>query len=178
LKAELVKQKLMLPDEKYDGLQVAYDKVCEANDAIFDIDVRRNPENFFSLMYQNGLMHGLEDVMASKKSGRFSDAHYWSRVKNSYRILQKRYSKKRNYKEVAYIEGFINGLLYFIFSDEDRLTLPLYFLFGCRPITTLQEYKELAKQAQYRHKSSYRFAEMMARDVRTEGVSFRHTPFL
>ena len=75
LKAQLVKKKLMLPDERYSGLRTAYDTVFEAQNNIFPIDPRSHPENIYSLVYQDGLMHGLEDVIGSRKSGRFSDEH-------------------------------------------------------------------------------------------------------
>lgn len=178
LKAELVKQQLMLPDERYIGLRAAYLEVGKAHDEIFGIDLRSHPENLFSLVYQDGLMHGLEDVMGNRKSGRFSDGHKLMHMIESYEILRKRYLAAGNYKEVAYIEGFINGLLCFLSSEKRTPKLPLYYLFGCGDITTLREYKRLAKHAPSLHKSSYSLAAKMASYIHTKGVSFHHKPFL
>ncbi len=178
LKEELVKQKLMLPDEMYDGLHTVYYEVSKAQDGIYRIDVRAHPENFYSLVYQDGMMHGLEDVMGNRKSGRFSHPHTILHMMRSYEILRTKYSAKRNYKEVAYIDGFINGLMCLLSSDEQRARVPLYYLFGCEDITNLQDYIRLAKNARSLHKSAYSFAEKMTRYVPSGDVSFHHRPFL
>jgi NAD-dependent SIR2 family protein deacetylase len=178
LKAELVRQKLMLPDERYHGLLGAYYQVAEAQNKIYGIDVRSHPENIFSLVYQDGLMHGLEDVMGSKKSGYLSDGHKLGHMIQSYQILQKRYLAARNYWEVAYVEGFMNGLVYFLSSNKRTPKLPLCYLFGCGDITNLRDYTRLARNARSQHKSAYSFAERIASVVHTESVSFHHSPFL
>jgi NAD-dependent SIR2 family protein deacetylase len=179
LKAHLVKNKLMLPDERYRGLETAYERVFEAQDNIFGIDPRSHPENIYSLVYQDGLMHGLEDVKGSRKSGRFSDGHRLMHMIESYELLRKRYLHAGNYWEVAYIEGFLNGLLYFLSSNKKTPKLPLYYLFGCGDITNLRDYRKLAKHARRLHKSAYSFAaRLVASRIHTEGVSFHHAPFL
>jgi len=181
LKAQLVKKKLMLPDERYNGLEKAYERVFEAQNNIFRIDPRRHPENIYSLVYQDGLMHGLEDVIGSRKSGRFSDGHMLMLMHmiQSYEFLRKRYLHAGNYWEVAYIEGFRNGLLYFLSSDKKTPKLPLYYLFGCGDITNLRDYRKLAKRARNLHKSAYSFVSRLAASrIHTKGVSFHHAPFL
>lgn len=90
LKAQLVKKKLMLPDERYTGLETTLERVFEAQNNIFGIDPRSHPENIYSLVYQDGLMHGLEDVKGSRKSGRFSDGHRLMHMIESYELLRKR----------------------------------------------------------------------------------------
>jgi hypothetical protein len=179
LKAQLVKKKLMLPDERYSGLRTAYDTVFEAQNNIFPIDPRSHPENIYSLVYQDGLMHGLEDVIGSRKSGRFSDEHTLMHMIRSYELLRKRYLHAGDYWNVVYIEGFLNGLLYFLSSDKKTPKLPLYYLFGCGDITNLRDYWKLAKHARNLHKSAHSFAaRLVASRIHTEGGSFHHAPFL
>jgi hypothetical protein len=179
LKAHLVKEKLMLPDERYSGLETTYESVFEAQNNIFGIDPRSHPENVYSLVYQDGLMHGLEDVMGSRKSGRFSDGHRLMHMIRSYDFLRKGYLHAGNYWEVAYIEGFLGGLLYFLSSYRKTPKLPLYYLFGCRDITNLRDYRKLAKHARNLHKGAYSFAaRLVTEGIHTAGVSFHHPPFL
>jgi NAD-dependent SIR2 family protein deacetylase len=179
LKAQLVKKDLMLPDERYSGLRTAYDRVFEAQNSIFGIDLHSHPENVYSLVYQDGLMHGLEDVMGSKKSGRFSDIHRLMHMIESYESLRKKYLRVGNYWDAAYVEGFLNGLTYFLSSKRKIPRLPLYYLFGCGDITSLRDYRKLARRARDLHKSAYLFAQrQVARRIHTKGVSVHHAPFL
>ena len=178
LKEELVGQKLMLPDVMFDGLQTVYYRVSKAQDKIYGIDLRVHPENFYSLVYQDGMMHGLEDVMGSRKSGRFSHPHTIFHLMKSYEFRRTMYSAKHNYKEVAYIDGFLAGLMCLISSDEQRARVPLFYLFGCGDITSLEDYTRLAKGSHSLHKSAYSYAEKMAKYVPSGNVSFHHKPFL
>jgi NAD-dependent SIR2 family protein deacetylase len=179
LKAQLVKRKLMLPDERYRGLETAYENVTEAHHNILGIDARCHPENIYALVYQDGLMHGLEDVIGSEKSGRFSDGHMLMQMIRTYELLKKKYLAAGNYWEVAYIEGFMNGLVYLLSSNKKTPKLPLYYLFGTGDITNLRDYRKLARHARNLHKSAYSFAvRVVANRIHTEGVSLHHTPFL
>ena len=179
LKTQLVKKKFMLPDERYSGLETAYERVYKARRSTLGIDSRGHPENIFSLVYQDGLMHGLEDVIGSKKSGRFSNKCTLMQMIRTYERWQKEYLAARNYWEVAYIEGFMNGLLYFLSSDKKDPKLPLYYLFGTGDITDFRDYRELAKNARTLHKSAYSLAaRVVAKRIHTAGISLHHIPFL
>jgi hypothetical protein len=97
----------------------------------------------------------------------------------SYAKTQKQFLDAKRYGDVAYLEGYRNGLLYFAFDDKQRASLPMYYLFGCKKgIKDFKTYRKLAKNADKLDESAYAIAKKIAAQIHEEGVEFHHTPFL
>lgn len=106
------------------------------------------------------------------------DEHHLSRVIDRYKELSKEFLDHGRYFDVAYIEGYRNGLLYLAFTDEDRRKLPLYWLFGCKEeIGDITRYTQLAKRARKLHKRAYNLARTVADHIGPQEDCY-HIPFL
>jgi NAD-dependent SIR2 family protein deacetylase len=179
LKEALVNSKLMIPDERFDGIQKALTRVYEEHLKPCSLDVHSHPETIFTMYYQDGLIHAFEHIIGTKNSGKLSDEQYVSHLIHSYEKTQKDFLDAKRYGDVAYIEGYKNGLLYFVFDDKERAGLPMYYLFGCKEeIKDFKRYKKLAKNANRLDESAYALAKEIAAQIHEEGVDFHHTPFL
>jgi hypothetical protein len=111
-------------------------------------------------------------------SGVFSDEHHLSQMIHRYEGLSKEFLDHKGYADVAYIEGYRNGLLYLAFTDEDRRNLPMYWLFGCKEeIRDFGRYTQLAKSARKLHRRAYDLARMAADHIGPQ-EAFHHIPFL
>jgi len=181
LKQQLIKRKMMLPDQRFDRIQEALDRLFYAHSGLIKrIDYQSNPEVIFCIAYQYGLKHAFEDISSTKKSGRFSDPGYVHAIIHSYEIIAKRLRQARRYHDLAYIEGFLNGIACLLADDTTMRELPLYFLFGHGDIKTLKEYRKLSKRAEELHKSSYVYAKGVVQKLglKKGDIIFSHTPFL
>jgi hypothetical protein len=140
-------------------------------------ELAQNPDVVYSLFYQDGLTHCLERMLALRSTGNYSDACRVVAMADTYDRLRKARLKSRCYHDVAYIDGFRNGLL-FILGERDQDEIPLYYVFGARqqPMC-FDEYRRLRRTADNLHKTAYRFAERLVAGY-SPGLIAHHTPFL
>jgi hypothetical protein len=181
LKQQLIKRKMMLPDQRFDEIETALDRLTLAHFRLTKrINYQSNPEVIFCIAYQVGVRHAFEDISETKKSGRFSDPNYVRAMIHSYDKTAQRLRQARRYHDLAYVEGFLNGIAYLLADDTTRRELPLYLLFGHEGIKTLKEYRELSKRAEKLHKSAYVYAKRVVQrqGLKKGDIVFGHTPFL
>lgn len=179
LKGALVNDKLMIPDERFDGIRTALIRVNEEHLKSTSLELRSHPEAIFPIAYQDGLSHAFEHILGRRNSGNLSNEQYVSRLIDLYEKTQKDFLDAKRYFDVAYIEGYRNGLLYFVFDDKQRSSLPMYYLFGCKEkIRDFEQYTKLAVNAYKLDESAYALARKTADRVHEEGVELHHVPFL
>lgn len=177
LKDHLISQKEMLPDKIFDGISQIHYEILLKHNQLYDIfNCKKNPEVLFTGSYQDGLLHAFERIMTRMITGEYSNEQKIFRIIMNYEQIRKQRLKMKKYHDVAYIDGYINGLYYLIANDSQRKNLPIYYLFGIKKsIKTLKEYKNLCKSASTLHKSSYNFAKKL---TVSEDLVIHHTPFL
>jgi phosphoglycolate phosphatase-like HAD superfamily hydrolase len=178
-KGALVNRKLMIPNERFDGIRTALTKVNEEHIKLCSLDIRTHPEAIFPIAYQDGLAHAFEHILARKNSGHFSYEPNVSHMIHLYEKMQKEFSDADRYGDVVYVEGYRNGLLYFVFDDKQRSGLPMYYLLGCKEeIRDFEQYAKLAMNAYKLHEKAYVFARKTADLIQEEGMELHHVPFL
>jgi len=175
-KKKLIEEKMMLPDQKYDGILEALLKVGIEHDKTSTLFVEKHPDSIYSLCYQDGLQHAFERILATKSSGEYSCVHRVVNLIESYEDLIKERLHERRYPDVAYLYGYQYGLMYLLFDEEGRQSIPMYFLFGCEDITNFDQYIKLEKNADKMHKTAHKFAEKIASRI-SKDLVYHHPPF-
>ncbi len=182
LKNILIDESLIIPDEILESVRLMLYKVQEEHGLLSAaFNIKEYPDVIFSLCYQDGLTHAFERIMARRNTGEYSDPYSISRIIDSYIEWKSQKLKKKLYHDVAYLEGYINGLTYLLIDDESRFEIPLYFLFGYNyDILTLDEYKKVVEDNRILHKASNRQAQKIVSSITNESgeIVFHHTPFL
>lgn len=176
LKKKLVKDKLMLPDQQYNGIDKILTDVYIEHEKISKLSLTKHPDSLYSLLYQDGLQHAFERLLTTKKSGQNSCAQKMINIIESYDVLIKERLHEGNYPDVAYFTGYQAGLVYFLLDKKGRRSMPMYFLFGCGDIMNFEQYIKLEKDAARLHKSAHKMAEKITSTV-SEGLVFHHKPF-
>lgn len=179
IKSHLVESDILLPDDRFIGIYKGLSKVREAHNKLGkSFDITKNPEIIYTLSYQDGLIHAFERILAMKNTGEYSFKS------NIYGIIQLYEYKlddkmdKKNFGDVAYIEGYLNGLLYLYADDSMRDNLPLFYLFGYESeIQTFEEYKKLHKDTQINQKEAFEYVSKLAKKL-DKGYVFHHPPFV
>jgi hypothetical protein len=80
--------------------------------------------------------------------------------------------------DVAYIEGYINGMLFLLLDDKERRLLPFYFIYGqSDQPRTFREYSSMLKRVRH-HKAALREAERVVKKRLGPDDVLHHTPFI
>ncbi len=179
LKSHLAAEGLMIPDDRFEGVYVAWTKVRTEHEVLHDaFSYKKNPELLHCASYQDGLMDAFGRIIQRKNTGEYSCPDQVINLIHKYLQIrgEKRSSKK--YTDVAYVEGYINGLQFLIADDKQRTLLPFYFVFGHKgELATFNQYKRVCKQAKNLHRAAYVSAVKTTQRL-GDGAVFHHTPFL
>lgn len=181
LKAKLVTDEHMIADERYDRVPMFYRRVLQSHTNVAELSLLKYPDLIYCLAYQDGLKHALMRIMTLRKSGYYSHKCNVARTIASY-SKQVRVEKVRagEYETAAYVDGYINGLLYFMMDDRGRSACPIYYVFGCRDdLRSYAEFRRVLKDASRLHRAAHLRA---VREVKTskikEGMVFHHPPVI
>lgn len=181
LKELLIKENLIISDDTLYMASGYLEFINGIRKKIAELDLRNNPEVIYSLSYLDGLIHALERVETRHKTGEYSDPCNIIHVAQSYLEEKKVNLKKKRYFDVAYIDGYVNGLMFLIdveeLEDIKDKTAPFY-LFGYRDkINNFEEYLNLINNGKGYHKNARKLAEKIVTDI-VQGITVHHTPFL
>ncbi len=171
----------MLADEIFEKVSCELTTVLDAHLRLWDeFDITEAPDIIYSSSYQDGLIHAFERVISLNNSGYYSHRCNITASLRGYDKLRKTKLKAKKYIDVAYIDGYMNGLLYLVVEQEKREGLPLYYVFGAKEqMRTPDEFAELRKHAFHQHKSAYRHAAHVVQNKNySKGMIVHHTPFL
>ncbi len=181
LKEHLVAQEEMLPDTVFKGIREAYGRVIASHGFVSSIDLRKYPTAILTLNYQDGLMHALSRILARRSTGEYSNVHNIHRRLDSYETIRRQHVRKKGYEEIAYIDGYLSGLIFFVGDSPTRRALPILYVFGAaeHPYTR-EEYGKLLKKAESMHRNAYRVCRQIVEntDLKVPGVVVHHPPFL
>ena len=183
VKAHAVAQGHLLDDGIFDSaLELLY-RVHQEHELLHNrVKVSEFPEVIFAASYQDGLMHALERAMQMKGSGRYSHRCEVAGVAKAYLEWQKKKRKRGLYEDVAYIEGYVNGLTYLLMAKDEResINVPMYFLFGGKgEISGIDEFVKQLTAKPIPHKAAHKRAkDRLNQLVDPSSVEFHHPPWL
>jgi len=120
-------------------------------------------------------------ILARRNSGEYSNAHHLHHRLHSYEIIRKQQAKKKAYEEIAYVDGYLNGLFFLVADRTTRRELPVFYVFGAdeHPVTK-DEYRKALKKAESIHRSAYRACRRIVQNtnLKVSGVVVHYPPFL
>jgi NAD-dependent SIR2 family protein deacetylase len=181
LKKHLIQENLIVPDDKFSDILPVLLKVKEEHNILSNsFNLKESPELIYPLCYQDGLMHSFERILSMRHTGEYSNPDKVKEIIHNYDDHFKPEKLVRGlFHDVAYIEGYVNGLVYFLSEEKYREVLPFYFLMGCeKELKNIEEYTEASKEAEALHPSAYEFAKKITQTIRENDSVYHHTPFL
>jgi hypothetical protein len=179
LKKRLVADKHMIADQRYDGIWPFYARVLQAHTRVSAISFRKNPDIMYCLAYQDGLKHALARIMTFRKTGQYSHACVCANTIRSYsEKVRSEKLRAHAYPTVAYVDGYVNGLMYFVLNDAHRRACALYYVFGCRyELRSFADFKAALRDSARFHKAAHDLAvQFVKRGKIAEGMQFHHPP--
>lgn len=183
IKAHAVARGLMLEDSLFDAAADLLEDVREEHYRLSnDVKIDETPLAIHAGSYQDGMLHALERALNLRGTGQYSDPCRVHRVLRSYEDWQKRKRRTGAYEDVAYVDGYINVLVYLLMTDAERqqVEIPLYLIFGVdKDVFTLEGFLELIARYPDAHKAALKRAQKYVRRLQypAEAV-FHHPPWL
>lgn len=183
VKEHFVYNRVMLPDTIYSEAEALLLIVIEQHDLIYDnFNCSDYPQIIIAASYQDGLIHALERAISLRGSGEYSQPWKIRAAFKPYQKWQKEKLKAKKYEDVAYIEGYLNGLTFLLLDEKEKAEIefpPLYFAFGTDALYTIDDYKSVINELPKLHKASYlRAKKMVDRLSSSNGMVFHHPAWL
>ncbi|PCJ39094.1 MAG: hypothetical protein COA81_11045 [Alphaproteobacteria bacterium] len=170
-----------LSDTIYDAAAYMLRKVYRAHDELHKTyNGQDNPEVIICAFYQDGLCHGLERVLAMKKTGHYSHSCAVGQKIAIYENYRQKYLKHKIYEHVAYIDGYINALKFVASNANVNLVdcFPLFYAFGAKyDLVTFDDYAAIDGNIPSMHKAAYKRAKQIASKDDNDMV-MHHPPWL
>jgi hypothetical protein len=169
-----------LPDARLDAIPAALLHAQVEHGRLDDaFDVATNPQVIYCSAYQDGLMHAFGRILSRLSSGEYSHKCEVARKLGKYNSIRADNLRAGRHLDVAYIDGYMNGLVYLLADDDARAHLPFYFVYGItdQPVNITQ-YKKALRTSANRHKGARGLAERIVREKLGPGDVVHHTPFL
>lgn len=171
----------LVPQDRFDDLPFFRQIFREVHHQMLDQqEMRDHPELLFAASYQDGLMDALDHATANRHRGDYHHRCYVESMVESYARIQEDRLESGRLEDVAYIEGYINGLTFVIADDDTRKSVPLFLVFGAdEDPKTLEEFIALTRNGNAARLDADALAYAKTIVERLEpGVIFHHTPFL
>lgn len=183
IKSHAIAQGIMLSDQIYLSACDLLDKVMDEHHALHkSFRASRNPEIIYAASYQDGLMHALQRAINLRGTGEYSDRGRLNNLLHNYVEIQREKRRREIYEDVAYIEGYINGLALLLCEDSAKCVseVPLYFAFGINEeMFSIRDYKKHAAHIPSAHKKSFARAQRFVRERGVgDDIEFHHPAWL
>ena len=168
-----------LPDERFEGVFPALAHSSREHERLFDkYRARDKPEIVYAASYQDGLKHAFERILAMMHTGEYSHRCELVKKLQGYEKIKTDNVRRRRYLDVAYIEGYMNGLFFLLMDDKERKQLPHYFIYGqSDQPRTFARYKSILKRTRH-HKAALREAVRVVKKRLGPKDVIHHTPFI
>jgi hypothetical protein len=130
-----------------------------------------DPEILYCASYQDGLMHALQRVQNLRSTGEYSHLCDVQEKLRGYQHWRTEKLKVKKYEDVAYIDGYMNGLLFVALQkDGEGLLPPLYYLYARQPweiedFATFSKALRRLKRHKLHHKGAHAHALKSAKTM-------------
>lgn len=169
-----------LPDQRFESIPRILAIVRFEHERLYNsFSLKKKPEIIYAAAYQDGLIHAFERIIDLQKTGQYSHKCHVIQLMRNYEKIRKDNIHRKSYVDVAYIDGYTNGLMYLICEDKERKYMPLYYIYGAKdqPMS-FTKYKATLRSIGAAHKSSLVLAQkIVAKEVGGSDV-LHHTPFI
>lgn len=183
LRVEAEKTGHHLPEERLGLVALLRRLRIDCHQWLYDrYDFTKYPQVLYCAFYQDGLQHGVEQIFNCRKTGKSTHLCEAIKVIRTYGDLRKEKVSKRQYENVAYIDGYINAFkfLFSLCEPREAVLPPLFYVYGGKTQPrNCKEYASAMKKAPALHGSAHRAAERnAARYKNRPRVSPHHPPKL
>ena len=180
LKLHLADTHCQIPDTAYDEVANELDRITDVHHELFDrFPMQRYPQTVILACYQDGVIHALRRIIDMRGAGEYSDECRVKRMIQNYEEIISDYRKKRRYEDIAYFQGYQNGLIFLLLSKERESFewIPDYYFPGIDEFDSEDLETDMAMLPET-HKSAFKRCQRIVREFpESEEIVFQRLPF-
>lgn len=161
LKHILVNENFMIDDLQAVIFEILLDQVLHAQEALMEsIDIQSHPEIIYSAYYLEGMNHACQFMLNKMKKGQVNCLSGLLQLIDNYRITYRSDKmKQKNYFDVSYIDGYVQGLILPLLDFNIDPKPSLAYLYGYKnDIKNIKQLKGILKNQRVIHKGAHKKA--------------------
>lgn len=135
-------KKVLIPKRDFEDVYEFYRSLEDIHYSLSEvISSTIFPGIVYTYIYQDGLLDSLERFKAREKSGEYYQPGYVLNCIDEYEKIIAKLNNNSMFFDVAYYEGYLNGLIYLIADSKLRNEMPVYYLPECGfSINSMEEF--------------------------------------
>ncbi len=179
LRKHLENKKNIFSEDSIDSLYYVEDLRHTAHKLVSDHLIKvKSSSLIYCLFYQDGVQHAIDCLKFKSKSGETYDPYYlFNQVETHKSEIRKNLSKSRNYADLAYVDGYIQGLMIPIIYKDPK-DFPFFYLFGIGPMDSVKEFKKAINQKIIYHKDAEKYGQRYFKEYFNADIVMHHKPFI
>jgi len=183
LKNRLIEKKVLIDD----SIDLYSELILEEIEYIHykvmsKLKIYKYPNILYTYAYQDGVLDALYRFIKLKCTGDYYNKNNYSGWLNTYYEARKEKVRSKKYQDVAYIDGYTNGLGIFLVDNIEELKyFPFYYIYGMKKdIKDFNEYKSIIKSKKIFHKGAYdnEIKLILKMKIDENNYIYQHTPYL
>jgi len=147
-----------------------------------ELKISEYPNVLYAYAYQDGVLDALHRFRKLKCTGDYYNKNNYSGWLSIYYEARKEKIHSKKYQDVAYIDGYTNGLGIFLMDNIEILQyFPCYYIYGLKKdIRDFNEYKSIIKSKKIFHKGSYNNEVKLISKMKIDkgNYIYHHAPYL
>jgi len=145
-----------------------------------EVKILEQPEVIYCLSYQDGVIHAFERFLHHVSYGESLCKNYIHSVIMRHENLVREKEKSKQWFDVAYLMGYVNGNIFVMAPIEVQECFPRYLDLGLKnEMHTLDEYKQSLSITKGRKKTISNYASrLVSKRIPDKSLVIQHTPFL
>jgi len=129
----MIEENLIIDDIIYDNIHTLRSVVTRLHhEEMRKFDIKKNLNVLYSYSYQDGIIDSLNRAIIKRGTGHYLCPTYLKKQITFYNDLKRDKLKIKKYWDVAYIEGYINGLCLFLLPVKASFHIPLFYIYGLK----------------------------------------------
>jgi hypothetical protein len=182
IKEHLEGIRALIPTKNIDFVYMIKSLLHEVHILTADLLLLQKQSNLiYCTMYQDGMIHALDYLKFHSRSGTtFNPSKMVSDIKYYSTTLRKEKLRSKRYSDVAYIDGYVEGLKTIFSSGENIKEFPFWYLYGVGPIADQEFFIKSIDKKQIFNKQADIYARKHFAQSFVVGseIVFQHQPFL
>lgn len=182
LKNKLIEEKVLMDDSIDLYAELILEVISNIHDCnMTELKISEYPNVLYTYAYQDGVLDALYRFKTLKCTGDYYNKCNYCKWLYTYNKVRKEKVRIKKYEDVAYIDGYTNGLGIFLIDNIEELKLfPYYYIYGLKKgIKKFGEYKSIIKSNKIFHKSAYDHSVKLISEMKIdENNIYQHTPYL
>jgi len=179
IKNKLIEEKFLLDDERLDIVYSLSELIKTIHHKYIPevVDYVKYPHLIYNTFYQDGFIHALDFLIYRANSGLIYDERFISNRIREYEILRKAKIRDKVYHDIAYIDGYLNGLFVIMVDEKGLEKPPFFYFYGHGEIFDREQFEKQIPTSKDFHKTATKWATRYVTEIMNNNNEIANKPY-